>query len=64
MAMRVLGIVAIDHPLLKLTPAADCGPQQLCPLGCQRIAKIFVDAQGVGGFDRIGENVPDELLIV
>ena len=62
--MVVLGIVAVHHPLLQLTPFADRGAHQPVPLFRQGLTVIHVHAQHLRGLDRVVEQIPDDLLVV
>lgn len=62
--MRVVRVVAVDHPLLQLAPLADPRAEQFVAPRGQPIAKFVVHAQGIGGLDRVVEQIPNQLLIV
>ena len=63
-AMIILGIVLVGFPFLQLPPAPDLRLEQLVPQAGDVIAEFLVIAQHVGGLDRVGEQVVNDLLIV
>ena len=62
-AVVVLRIVAIHHPFLQLSPLADFRHQQFVAHGGDFLAILRIDTKGLRGFDKIGEQIPDDLLV-
>ena len=63
-AVPVLGVVAVGHPLLELSPFADLRPYQLAAQRRQTVAIRLVFAQRIGRVDGVGEEVPHDLLVI
>src|SRR5712692_10213709 len=64
MTMLVVWIVAIDRPLLQLTPPSDLRTQQPIAQSGDTLTVFLVDIQRLSGSDVVAEQIPDELLIV
>ena len=62
--MGIVRVVAVDHPFLQLAPLADAGTEQLVAFGGDLVAELAIDTEGVGGLDRVIEQIPNQLLIV
>ena len=62
--MIILGIIFVGFPLLQLPPAPNLRLEQLVPQAGDVIAEFLVIAQHIGGLDRVGEQVVNDLLIV
>ena len=63
-AVLVRGIVAVGFPFLQLPPAADLGLEQPVAHIGDLVAVRPVYAELVRGLDVVGEQVPDDLLVV
>ena len=62
--MIILWIVAVGLPLLELPPAPDLRFEKSAPKVCDVITELFVISQHIGGFDRVGEEIVDDHLVV
>ena len=62
--MVILGIVPVFHPLLKLAPRSDFRTHQPVPQPGKLFAVVLIHTQFHSGFNRVGEQVPDQLLVV
>ena len=63
-AMMIVRVVAVGHPLLKLSPLANFRPDQLFSHRGDLVAIWTVNVQSVGCGDVVGEQVVDDLLAV
>jgi hypothetical protein len=63
-AVAVVGIVHVLHPFLELAPAADPRPGRRSRRPATRFCGSGIDVEFGGGFDVVGEQIPDDLLVV
>ena len=61
-AVGVLGVVDVGHPLLELAPLADLRGQQLFSLGLELFAVLGVHAEDLAGLDELCRMVRDMSL--
>src|SRR5215472_9349903 len=60
----VADIVAVLGPFHQLTPRSDPRLEQPLAQPADRGSELGIDIQQLGGFDVIGEQIPDNLLVV